>query len=292
MGNAKKTKQRNMAIGIGSIIGIVVVIALVVAVPGLTNPPGDDGTTGAFDVIAWDGGRGIELPASSFTYTLYGVEGNDLTDFAMYDVLGTPASTGLGSIDKNDLDTDYDQFVVKASGLVVKADWDQDDPKVEPIDETYDHGYYERWFVLNGADVNYLVFYETPNAVGLNVLDTATFAAVTAPIVAKMNITIIVASNGERVFARYVTGANYANENNDAPEFVITFANDVALSDVLMNGATKTRVDEKTLRFTFGVLSTTPSFFSLKWRDDLVAGSNSITQIKVGFGSTVLDTLV
>jgi hypothetical protein len=283
----KKHKGQILTIGLVAAlvtIGVIGIAAFSGSFSGLTNAP----TAGEFDVIAWDGGRGIELPASSFSWTLYGVKGNDLTDFASFDVLTT--GTSLADLGVSKLDTDYDQFVVAATGSVAKSWWDSGEPKIEPIDETYDHAYYNRWFVLNPSDVNYLIFYETPSETGLVVLDSQTIAPATAPVGGKTNLTLIVGTNSSQPFARYVTGANYADEANDAPTFEVNFNYAVALSDVSMNGATQTRINSTAIRFTFGVLSTTPSFYSLMWRADLLVTTEAIDQIYLTFGGTTLAT--
>lgn len=271
---------------IGLVAAFAILFTLIgIGFSGLTNVPV---ATGEFDVLAWDGGRGVELPSGSFNWTLYGVEGNDLTDFATYDVLTT--GTSLADISTSDLDTDYDQFVLKANGKVLKSWWDEDEdePKIEQIDTTYDHSYYVRWFVLNSANVNYLVFYETASFTALIVADRNNGTIISGPIVAKQNVTIVTWTNMSQPFARYATGANYANEENDAPNFVVVFNETVSVNSVFMNGASKSRVNDTAIRFTFGVLSSTPSVFSLMWDTDVIAKSSKIISITEEFGDEIL----
>ena len=61
-----------------TIVGLV--ILTIIGFASLTTPPPDEGT-GEFEVLAWDGGRGMELPAQNFDWELYGVEGTDSNRF-------------------------------------------------------------------------------------------------------------------------------------------------------------------------------------------------------------------
>lgn len=252
-----------------------------------TPPPENEG--GPFEAIAWDGGRGIKLPAASFDWDLYGIKGTNLNDFGEFDLL--VSGTSLSDLGASDFDTDYDTFVVKASGEVQKSWWDTDDPMVENIDTKYDHLYYARWFVLTTTGNNYLIFYETASAAGFIVIDTAEVTPITAaPIADQTNFTVIAFVNGSQPFARYVVGPNFANENNDMPEFILDFSAAVDLSDINCQGATKSRENNTAIKFTFGVLSATPSVFKFIWDDD--APTINIDTIYMMFGDTKLAKLV
>lgn len=276
-------KNRNTVLIGGGLLAALIVVA-VIAFAGVTNPPPPPSTE--FDVIAWDGGRGIELPAGSFTFTLYGVEGTNLNDFGMFDQLDT--GTSLGDISKSDLDTDYDQWVVKVSGDVEADWWDVDEPKVDEIDTTYDHLYYERWFVLNKEAINYLVFYEEASTHDFVIIKQDTFLATTCPIVSKTNVTIVAGTNKSQPYARFVTGPNYANEELDQPYFIVKCNETVSLNELIMSGTTKSRISDTEIKFTFGVLSNIPAYFDLNFGDDVVAGDFSITDIDMYFGETLL----
>ena len=207
-----------------------------------------------------------------------------LTDFGSYDLLDS--GTSLADIGENDLDEDYDTFIVKASGSVEAAWWDVDEPMVEDIDTKYDHEYYARWFVL-GAGKNYLILYETPSAAGFSIIDSEKVEAITAaPIAAQTNFTIVAFTNMSQPFGRYVTGPNYENENNDQPEIVLTFDSYVSMSVITCQGATKIRVNDTAIRFTFGVLSSTPSVFKFVWDDS--ATTENIDVIALRFGDDKL----
>jgi hypothetical protein len=233
---------------------------------GSTAPPPP---TGQFSVVAWDAPRNLALPEDSFNYTLWGVTGNDLTDFGNFDELD--ASDSLGDLRVADLDTDYDHWVLRAAGCVVAGDWDTDDAAViDEIDTTYDHYYYDRYFVLSATSKNTLMFYETPSDGNFQVVDSQSFDAITNMhlIVAQRNVTLFAGTNMSQPFAKYVSGENYPNETPDTPAWIVTANTTISMSWLSMNGAVKTRINDTALKFTFGVLGPVPSMFNLIWNNN------------------------
>lgn len=274
-----------ISLGLIALLGVFAYIAFA----GLAAPP-TPGPTGEFDVIGWDGSRGLELPGDSFDYTLYGVTGNDLSDFGNFEVV--ESGTSLGDISLSDLDpADYDNWVVKADGQVAADWWDVDDPGVEDVDTTYDHNYYARWFVISRDTTNYLIFYEQPSTANFSLMNSQTAGAITMPIVGKTNVTIIAFTNMTQTHARYVTGPNYENEDNDQPSIILVFNKTVSLNWITINGATKTRVNDTAIRFSFGVLSSTPTFFNMMWGDDADRFIR-VNQVSLKFGDSLLASKV
>jgi hypothetical protein len=251
----------------------------------VTPPP-----TGQFDIVAWDGPRNLELPNNAFNYTLWGVTGNDLKDFGTFDELA--AGDSLSDISAADLDTQYDHWVLRAAGMVEADWWDVDDAVViDAIDETYNHYYYDRYFVLSKTSKNTLMFYETPSDADFIIVNSQTFAAVNmaSNISAPVNVTIFAGTNQSQRFAKYVSGENYPNEEPDTPTWIVTLDDPVSMSWLSMSGAVKTRVNDTALKFTFGVLGPVPSMFNLVWNNaDAKDAGVSIISIQLLWSGTTL----
>jgi hypothetical protein len=145
--------------------------------------------------------------------------------------------------------------------------------------------------VLKTTGNNYLIFYETASAAGFIAIDTAKVTTITAaPIADQKNFTVIAFVNGSQPYARYVVGPNFEAEGNDMPEFILDFSTVIDLSDINCQGATKSRENDTAIKFTFGVLSATPSIFKFIWDDD--APATNIDSIYMMFGDAKLAKLV
>jgi len=264
-------------VGVGTYFGMR---ASTVALPGTTG----------FSVEARDGPRDLKLPSASFNWTLWGVEGSNLNDFGQYTELATGDS--LADIKASDLDTSYTQWVVKAEGVVKAADWNTDDaPVIKAIDEKYDHAYYARFFVIDSSTLNTFVFYETPSSGSFQIMNDQSFQVINMAggVVAQTNATLIAAMNASQPYAKYVTGANYKDETQDSPYWLVTFNDTVALNYVSISGTTKTRVDDMNIKFTFDILGSVPSVFNLVWGKD-APKTVQIDTIKLSWDSIIIQT--
>jgi hypothetical protein len=253
-------------------------------------PPGEE--PAVYSMKARDGMRNIDLPKDQIHIRFFGVVGNDLSDFGSFDLLVTGH---LEDLVTSDFDTaSYDNFVIAVTGNVLKAWWvDQDDLNkagVVEADTTYDHVYYERFFVVSKTIANTLVLYEQPSTSGIVVLNAETFNAVnmTAGLIGKVNATILVQSNHTQNRAAWIAGPNYENELDDMPAIVVRCNDTIALADLSIAGTTKSRVNSTALRFEFTAIMSDPQVFQLKWGDS-VTHHVKANQISLQWDSDMLD---